>query len=155
MKLIISEHGEILDHLNDGDRILRKESIDHLKNRFDVGCFVKVPIDELKLLLPELSQNEKAFLMDISPFVGYVDCKLRFPNTNRDLTSKHLEQITGLSRTSIYRVVKGLREKSIIYGEYHINPWVLSRGNEFDIKVREWFGEYRIRSLGGKTWREL
>jgi len=155
MKFIISEHGEILDQLNEGDRILRKKSIEYLNSQFDVGCFVKVPVDELKLLLPELSKNEKAFLMDISPYVGYCDCKLRYPNTNRDLTGKHLEQITGLSRTSLYRVLKGLTEKHIIHGEYHINPWVLNRGNEFDVKVREWFGDYKVRSLGGVTWREV
>lgn len=156
-KYVVNSHGELLDELGPGDRILRAKSIEYLNGvmDFEGGSFVKGGVDEMLLLMRELSIQEKAFILSVVPYVSYVDCKLRWPQTNHELNLEHLLQITGMGKSSIYRVVKDLKEKKILYGKYHLNPWLFFRGNKMDPRLKEWFGEYRVRSKGGVAWQEL
>ena len=156
-KLVISEHGELLDELNTGDRILRAKSIEFLKKSELIvdGGFVKLPIEELQLLLPELNIQEKSFLMSVAPYVGYDDCKLKWPKNGYDITSEQLLGIVGGSKSGFYRVINSLTDKRLLYGKYYINPWVLNRGKNQGKELRKYFKDYKIRSMGGIEWRAL
>lgn len=154
-KYIVNSHGELLDELGPGDRILRAKSVEYLKSNFESGAFVKGSVDELRLVMPELNIGEKSFILSIVPYIGYDDCKLRWPNTAHDIRMEHLTNIVGCSKSGLYRVTKSLRDKKILHGKFYMNPWLFFRGNKIDPRLIRWFGEYKIRSLGGVAWREL
>jgi DNA-binding MarR family transcriptional regulator len=61
---IIDDNGQIIGHLKEGDRILRKESIEYLENYqvWKLEHFYKGNTAELRKMFQILSTPEKAFL---------------------------------------------------------------------------------------------
>lgn len=179
--LVINEHGEIVDEtkegryvkLDNGDRVVRKKSIEYLKNKGKYSkagrkyiniladSFTKVNLNELELILKELDVYEKAFLMSIVPYVGYEDCVLKRRNGIL-LDIDDFVKLSSMSRAKIYNVIISLIDKHIIYKkkvgkriEYYVNPWLLSRGDKLEERLKEMFGEYEIRSKGMKKWNRI
>lgn len=166
--------GEIIDTISAGDRIVRKESSDsyrknikkHLKEeptyqRWDLDDFYRANISELTLLMDDLSQFEKAFLFSISPYVSYEESALKYKN-NADIGTEHLIKITGMSRTTVYKTIDSLIKKDIIYRgmnsrsrQYFVNPWIFSKGSRINKVLKIMFGNYEIRLLGNKKWKDI
>lgn len=179
--LLINEHGEIIDEtkegryvkLDKGDRVVRRKSLEYLKNRGKYSktdrryiniladVFTKVNLEEFKLILIELNVYEKAFLLSIIPYVGYEDCVLKRRN-GAVLDIDDFVKLSGISRAKIYEVIFSLGNKYIIYKKkvnkktkYYINPWLFSRGDKLDENLKEMFGKYEIRCRSMKTWNNL
>ena len=149
--------------LYEGDRITRKNSIDYLGDTeiLGISSFFKGCIDELKLLLPELSTVEKAFLISMAPYVGYSDCCLKHGN-NKDMLPIHMQQITKMGKSSVYNVLESLIKKDIIYKgknstnrQYFVNPWLFNKGIRVNKVLRTMFKNYRIRSKDNIKWQDL
>lgn len=159
------ETGEIINKAKKGDKvkITRKESIEYLSQfqTWKIEHFYKGHTDEIRKLMNELSTNEKAFLFSVAPYVGYDDCCLKYPNGN-DIITKHLIDITGLSKNRLYKTVKSLVKKDIIYkGEnsktrqYFINPWLFCKGHRVNKVLKTMFKNYKIRIYGNTKWMDL
>lgn len=149
--------------LYDGDRITRKNSIDYLNDTEIMGIdsFFKGCIEELKLILPELSNMEKAFLISLAPYVGYNDCCLKHGN-NSDILPQHMADITGLSERCIYDILTKLITKDIIYKgkhskgkQYFVNPWLFNKGIRINKVLKTMFRNYKIRSKDNTKWKDL
>lgn len=160
--LIDKDTGEEI-FLYDGDRITRKNSIDYLNDTEIMGIdsFFKGCIEELKLVLPELSNIEKAFLISLAPYVGYSDCCLKHGN-NSDILPQHMADITGLSERCIYDVTSKLITKDIIYKgknskgkQYFVNPWLFNKGVRINKVLKTMFKNYKIRSKDNIKWKDL
>ncbi len=157
--------GEVENELREGDRvkITRKESIDYL-NQFqswEMERFYKGHIGEITALMKELSTNEKAFLFSIALYVGYEDCCLKYLN-GRDITTKDLLVITGLSNGALHKTINSLVKKDIIYKgknsknrQYFINPWLFCKGNRINKVLKTMFKNYKVRVCDGVKWKDI
>lgn len=171
--VISMETGEITDDLYPGDRIVRGKSAESYRSykknskstpdyqKWDLDNFYRANISELTLLLEELSQSEKAFLFSISPYISFEDCHLKYHN-NVDIGTEDLVKITGMSRTTVYETIKALLDKDIIYKgknsktrQYFVNPWIFSKGSRINKVLKAMFGNYEIRVLGNKRWKDI
>lgn len=172
--VISSDTGEQMNDIFPGDQIVRRESSESYKKyvksksekeksyqRWDLDNFYRANISELTLLLEELSQSEKAFLFSISPYISFEDCHLMYHN-NVDIGTEELVKITRMSRTTVYKIIDSLISKDILYKgmnsktrQYFVNPWIFSKGSRINKVLKTMFGNYEIRILGNKKWKDL
>lgn len=128
---------------------------------WDLKHYSKVNTDELRLLLPELSKNERIVLFSLLPYVGYDDCLLKHIN-GKELNIEGIAKISSLSASTVEKVVESLRHKDILYKgknsrnvQYFINPWICSRGSKLSKVLKTMFQNYEVQSFGGIKWKDL
>jgi DNA-binding MarR family transcriptional regulator len=160
--IINPETGEKVSQLNEGDRILRKQSLDRLENyqTWNIKHFYKGNIEELKELNKELTISEAGFLFKMIPYINYSDCLICHAN-GRDINQQDLCDITGLSRTRVHEIIKDLIDKDVLYKgknskslQYFVNPWLFARGNTINKVLKSMFKNYKIKVLNVK-WKNL
>lgn len=126
--------------------------------------FIKGNVEELLLVLPELSIYEKAFLGSVQPYIGYQDCMLKMTTEagERDVLFRDLLEIVNIGKTKLTEVIRSLREKDILYvgknsrnNQYFVNPWLFNKGARINKVLAAMFQNYRIRSMGGVRWKDL
>lgn len=84
---LIREKGRYVE-LNEGDRILRKRSIEYLKSKsndpeyqkWNMPNFIKLNGEEIDAIADTLDIYEQALLFRLTPYVGYEDCCLKHRN---------------------------------------------------------------------------
>ena len=172
---VINPDGEIVNHINKGDKIVRKSSIDAFKeikeNEAKASCeswdmreFYKANTEELQLISKELSQNEKAFLFSIAPYISFDSNILQIGKGRKadDIGTEDLIGITGMSRSVLYYTIDLLHKKDIIYKgknsrnrQFYINPWLYCKGNRINKVLRDMFKNYKIRSRNNVLWKDL
>lgn len=166
-KLIIdSSTGEILNELSPGDKIVKKKTIDFLKEQKDlqewnITHFYKGNIDEIKKLNNDLSIYEMGLLYAIVPYVNYDDCCLKYSN-GTELTFDDIVQLSNISKGKVSSTLNNLLKKDIIYRgrnskgmQYFVNPWLFCRGSKINVILKTMFKNYRIRVHQGKKWSEI
>lgn len=123
--------------------------------------YSKVNTDELRLLLPELSKNERIVLFSLLPYVGYDNCLLKHMN-GKPLNIESIANISDLSISTTEKTVNSLREKYILCKEkinknvqYYINPWICSRGSKLDGTLKMKFKNYKIRIYKDVEWQDI
>ena len=128
---------------------------------WDLKHYSKVNTDELRLLLLELNKNERIVLFSLLPYVGYDDCLLKHMN-GKELNIEGISKISGLSVSTVEKVVESLRYKDILYKgknsrnvQYFINPWICSRGSKLSKVLKRMFQNYEVQSFGGIKWKDL
>lgn len=128
---------------------------------WDLKHYSKVNTDELRLLLPELSKNERIVLFSLLPYAGYDDCLLKHMN-GKELNIEGIAKISSLSVSTVEKVVESLRHKDILYKgknsrnvQYFINPWICSRGSKLSKVLKRMFQNYEVQSFGGIKWKDL
>ena len=176
---VVSEKtGEITNEIFPGDKIVRGKSKDSYKQyvkknskdnksekaeyqNWDLDNFYRANISELTLILKELSSTEKAFLLSISPYISFEDCHLKYHN-NVDIGTEDLANITQMSRATVYKTIETLIDKDIIYKgrnsktrQYFVNPWIFSKGSRVNKVLKAMFGNYKIRMLDNKKWKDI
>jgi predicted transcriptional regulator len=162
------ETGEVLGHIYEGDRITRQESLSAYRLRqekekelipWGVDPFYKGYIEELQLITPELSGNEKIMLFSIIPYISYEDCCIKDVEGN-DIGTEELVELTGLSRAAVYKTIETLIEKDVIYKgknsrnrQYFVNPWLFAKGRQINKVLQTMFKNYYIR-MYEMTWKQ-
>ena len=162
-KLVVDEcTGEILNELNEGDRIVRKKSLEYLANMntWKIEHFYKGHIGEIRSILSELNRNERAFLFSIASYVGYEDCCLKHDNGN-ELKFSDLIKLSGMAKSLTSEVVNSLIKKDILYKgknskniQYFINPWIFCKGQRINNVLKTMFKNYRVRVVN-KKWKDI
>lgn len=156
--------------LNEGDRILRKASLESFsrikeKNKqyenWQINTFVKGNIEELRKIMSELDVYEKAFLYSITPYISYEDCCLKYDN-GKEIGFDALVEITGISKGKLSSVITSLVAKDILYKgknsknvQYFVNPWLFCKGNRINKVLKTMFKNYEIRTLDKTKWKDL
>lgn len=162
-RLIVDEaSGELIDKIYEGDRILRKGSIERGEKiqEWRLKNFFKGHIGEVKKWMKELTPAEKAILFTVGPYVGYKDCCLKYAD-GHDFRFDDIVELSGLSRGSVSETINSLRKKDILYKgqnsdgiQYFMNPWLFCKGAEINNVLQTMFENYRIRVFGGMKWGE-
>lgn len=172
---VINSYGETVNHINKGDKIVRKSSIDAFKEvkekeakisceSWDIKEFYKANTEELQLISKELSQNEKAFLFSIAPYISFDSNILQIGKGRKaeDIGTEDLIEITGMSRSILYQTIELLHKKDIIYKgknsrnrQFYVNPWLYCKGNRINKVLRDMFKNYKIRSRNNVIWKDL
>lgn len=172
--IVNSETGEIINDLHQGDRIVRANSSESYKKvvkknsentsnyqTWNLDNFYRANISELALWMDDLSHTEKAFLFSVSPYISFEDCRLVYAN-GVDIGTEDFIKITKLSRSVVYDTINSLIKKDILYKgrnsrtrQYFVNPWLFSKGNRINKVLKAMFGNYKIKVLNGKRWKDL
>lgn len=163
-RLVVSEEtGEITNTLEDGDRIVKKKSVEALQDqlKMEYKDFAVLNTEELNLLMQELSMYEMVALFRLLPYVKYSSCLLAYKN-GRGIGTEDIPKLVGISRNKTYEVVEDLIKRDILYKgknsrevQYFINPWIIYRGKFVNKVLQDMFQNYRIRSKGGTKWKNL
>ena len=162
-----TDTGERLTDINEGDRILRKQSIEAMQKSgelYDVWRiehFYKGNLDEVRKQLECLTVYEKAFMFSIVAYVGYQDCCIKYDN-GRCMDFDDLVKISGISRSKVSDVINTMRKKDIIYKgmnsqgiQYFINPWLFCKGNRVNAVLKTMFKNYHIKVMNNVKWGDL
>lgn len=161
-KADIVKDGEIIDEINEGDRLLRYKSLEYLKDTqvWKIENFFKGNNDELRNWMNDLSVNEKALLFTISVYVGYEDCCIKYDNGN-PLNFDDIVRLSCLSRGAVSLTLNTLIKKDILFrGKnsrerlYFINPWIYCKGNRINKVLKTMFRNYKIRVIN-KHWKDI
>jgi hypothetical protein len=155
--------GEVISELRDGDRILRKESLDYLSDyeTWNLNDFFKGYAGELRKVLPALSMAEKAVFVSIIPYVSYRACNLQYSN-GEDMNFEDIIKVSNVARATGLSAVTRLIEKDILYkgknskgNQYFVNPWLVCKGNTINKVLKEMFKNYHIQIMGGAQWKDV
>lgn len=160
---IVDTNGECISELFEGDRIVRKKSVDYLQTTYEwkIEHFYKGHIEEIRKVLFDLSMPEKAFLFSVATYVGYEDCCLKYDN-GKELAFSDIIEITGMSKGQVSATINSLIKKDILYKgknsqqrQYFVNPWLFCKGNRINKVLATMFSNYRIRILDNKQWKTI
>ncbi len=166
---------ELKNYINKGDKIVRQSSIESFKalkaKQSDGVCmdwnmrnFYKSNTEELKLILKELTQNERSLLLSMTPYIIFENNSLQIGKGEElhDIGTEELVDISGMSRSVVYETIKSLIDKDVIYkgknsknAQYYINPWLFCKGNRINTVLKNMFKNYKIRSQGNILWKDL
>lgn len=123
--------------------------------------FYKGNTDEIRKLLQDLSQNERAFLFSVVTYIGYNDCCIKHDD-GKTMDASDLARITKMGKSLLYATIESLRQKDIVYKgknsggmQYFVNPWLFSKGNKIDSVLRTMFKNYKIKVMGNQTWGSI
>lgn len=134
--------GEIVDELKEGDSIRRKSQDDYYNKRKklicmeDNGNFVKLFNKIISTLgTEEMTANEYKVCLRLLEYIEYESGILKYPNNGKIIKTSDIMKITGLSKSTVIRVMKTLVSKRI-YGVhktgkencYTVNPFIFMKG---------------------------
>ncbi len=170
-RLVIGDDGVVLTELYDGDRIVRANSIESYKEQrqrqldyllehkdyINYDEFLLVNGKELKLVLEDLDDREKACVLSILPYVRYQSCLICYKN-GKAINADDIGSIVGKSRRRALEAIEKLIKKGILYKgrnshevQYFFNPFLVKKGQYVDKVLKTMFRNYYIRSLGKKV----
>ena len=147
---ICTKDGEIIDtlsskesyaKLDEGDRILRKKSIESFEKMVEIRMrFAKVNF----IIFGDICRKYSIFPYLIQ-YVGYMNGRLVFRN-GKDITRKNLPKICKVSMATVNRQLIGLISDDIIKpvkenGKtvYYMNPYVVHLGKKINLSTYEMF----------------
>lgn len=143
-----AQSGEIFE----GDRILRKETDEFLKETVEIlpeEPYIKAYKRSLFDLAKFLSGTEVQFLHYLLQFLSFESGALKL-DTGVFLVRSRMSDETGLSLKTIDRLLKRLKEQQIIGRnsvgrevQYFMNPWLFMRGKRINKTLYEMFKNSR------------
>lgn len=125
--------------LNEGDRVLRKKSIDFLKNTDEIQkteMYVKFFLKSASVLAREkLSSTEMSVCLELLQYVRYDTGYLAYENGSKLTLDDIKRRCDFVSSTSIVRAIDELVGKKILAkvrtgkeNNYLVNPYIFMRG---------------------------
>ena len=152
---VVSEYGEILNEIYEGDKIVRPEQ-DEYKRTHIIGfkkkeAFVKVFVHPVTALFKELPTKEYAVTMALMPFISYNDGILRYDGKIVD--GKTISDVLGENYETFKRIITSLIKKDILgrierpsdtYANKTkkclvVNPFIFLRGQDIERDIVEMF----------------
>ena len=116
---VVNEHGEVIDTIDgyghyaklyDGDRVLRKKSIQYLNDTIDIKYrFVKVNPH----IYSDIA-NQYPIINTLIKYVGYMDGILSYRN-GKNIRLKDIHKICNVSESTAKRQLKGLIQRDVIH----------------------------------------
>lgn len=145
--IINKETGEIVDELNEGDRIRKKAQDDFYKSQSDLieintdEDFVKIFGRTMSMLMKEedLTLNEVKICLHMISYIGYESGLLRYENNGKLLKLKDIEEITKLPKRSVVRAMNSLVSRKVFgvhktgkENAYTVNPFIFMKGRQIN-----------------------
>ncbi len=144
-----------------GDRLLKKNSLDYLKEqeqkeknqKWNLPDFVKSNAPELKAINKDLEFHELAVLSILGNYINYDGCLMVSSKKSMNFTA--MVKITKIHKDTLRKTIKSLVNKKIMYQNsfgvgkdniYYINPMLFHKGDRITDKQKEMFGDYYYRN---------
>lgn len=152
LKLINTDTGEVKAEMMPGDRIVRKKSIDYLTSTVEVNKdepFVKVYTRTMFKVAQTLTGTENQFVNYLMQYIQYNSYVLANDN-GKVLRRCNMISETGLSETSIDRLLAGLVDKQILAKtrtggdlQFYANPYLFGKGKRVNSTIEKMFSNTR------------
>lgn len=159
--IVNKETGEVVDELKLGDKVIKKENQEKVKDYFDEfdvdfqkeKRFIKM-FDGMNDIRKHLNGNEALVLLGLLDFICYDDCIIRKGGhgNGKKLTIKELSDemeinyntfrgiITSLCKKGVLGIHKtGNKDTKILTKSIIVNPYILMRGNKINKTVLSLF----------------
>lgn len=154
---IVSNDGEITNEIYEGDRIIRKETIDYFNETIEIGKgekFYKVwECAKVELDDELLTGSQWRLLNMMGHYIQYQTCLLTFSN-GVPLTLEHISQIMNMPERTTFRAIEGLVKKKIIGKfkigheiKYYMNPFIYMKGKRVNKTLISMFGKSKWAQL--------
>lgn len=127
--------------------------------------FIKLYEKELEMLFDNgvINFQELGFMVFLAlKFTQYEDNTLRNPDGS-NCTQKDIISISGMSKPTVSRLIKGLIEKKLIFEKQHdtvlnakrymITPYIFYKGKMMDTKLKGKFKE--LNQIFTDTWKNI
>ena len=153
--IVDTETNEILGELEQGDRIIKKKSVEYLGSTDVVETRPKDPFIKLyyninKVLMGEFSSiSDYVLFHTLIHFVRYDSCKLAYDN-GVELKLKNIIEESGLPSSTCRRAVDKFVDKGLLYKErttYYCNPYVFCKGNRVYRSTLEKFNSTKYKKF--------
>lgn len=130
--------GEVLTLLDDGDRVLRQNSINKITNttRINEGRgYVKVFADSINMLIQDnISHTELKVLFAVMPYIRYETGLISHGN-GEYISMKSLVELCDMSQRTVYGAIEKLVRKRVLAKvrtgreiKFYANPYIFMRG---------------------------
>lgn len=163
--IVSVDTGEILDEINEGDRLRKITSeqteyvSSHIINFNKEELFVKLYIHAVSVLRKYLTPTEFMFAMSLVEFVSWEDCILRngTHGNNHIIDSKELAKLLEMDESVVRRLISSLKKKGVIgkhetgtilnnsdskvKSVYTVNPYIYFRGINVNKSVEAFYAE--------------
>jgi hypothetical protein len=149
---IVNGNGEVICEIFEGDRIVRAQSVELLKQTIEwkkEKPFVKVFIDYLPKLANELSGGAVTTAIRLAKYVNYGSGLLSKSNGGKPLTHKDIEDIMGYTERQVIRIMSELVEHKIMFkgrtgrtNQYYANPHIMVKGVQINKTLEAMFADY-------------
>lgn len=135
---VINKHGEVVNEIRPGDRIVRAKSLDCLIDTVELNKgkeFIKVYPKMMFEVSKKLSGVESQMLNYLIQYIGYQTGILTFSN-GRALTRSHIAQETEQDVKTVDKIMSSLIKKQVL-GKHKsgkkvcflANPFIFMKGN--------------------------
>jgi len=162
--IVVRDTGEITSSLNEGDRILRKKTVDYLESTVEIlpdAPYVKAFMKPLSMLSESLSGPESFMVYYLLQYLSYESGILLHSN-GKILTRSYITEEIGQSERQVDRTLDKLREKHVlkkVLGAKRevsiiMNPWLFMRGKRINKTLYEMFKNSRwakVHEINNKT----
>ena len=151
MALIILDQatGEILGNLDEGDRILKKKSLDHLADTITIPkeeTFKKMYDQSIRAVIDcKLSGADYAIMLYMASNLRYQSNAVQHPN-GRLITRETLTSEMGLNKETVKRAIRSLISQGIIVevdstvGKvFVVNPYIFNVGDKISKTMHDLF----------------
>lgn len=147
-RYIITNDGEIVDKISEGDRIVRANSVEKFNDTIEINKsdnFIKVYTKCLFEISSEITGAESVLLMFLLQYLQYQTGILTHSN-GALLTREYIMSDTKQSQRTIDRSLEGLIKKRIL-GKHRtgktvcftVNPFIFMKGNRVNKTLAKFF----------------
>lgn len=152
-KDIVNECGEVIDHLYEGDRILRKQSKEFISDTVEINQkepYVKAYIAPL-FQISKLIDGTTNQLMNliVFNFLSYETGILQHGN-GKPLTRKCIVELSGLNEKTVDKSISKLIELQVLgkhktgrFTQYTANPFIFMKGRRVNKTLVKMFENSR------------
>lgn len=146
VKKIVNSDGEIVGKIFDGDRIIRKSSIEYLKNteKSMIDNFIKISNESIDVLL-ELNLSEIKIFLIACKYIRYESGLIAFKNGN-PLSYKDFATLLNVHEVTASKKIESLIKKNILCRErngnkvyYYGNPNIFCKGKRINKELYKKF----------------
>lgn len=156
--MVVNDDGEIIDIINQGDRIVRQKSIESYNKEGYTRIngsdnFIKVYTKCLFEIGNELNGRESSMLYYLLQYLRFDDCILAHSN-GKLLTRDFIIKDLGQNERTVDRALHGLISKGILGKHktmydwtYTINPYIFMKGNKVLSVVAKFYSKTKWANL--------
>lgn len=145
---VINSEGEIVNQINSGDRIVRKESIEYLTDTIELNKneqYIKVYTKTMFEVAKCLDGTSNQLINFLIPYISYQTGILTYSN-GRVLNKNAIIKLTGLNKDTVHRCIEKLIDYKILGKHktgrdvcYTVNPYIFMKGNRVNKTLVKFF----------------
>lgn len=165
LALIDTDTGETIRtvEMSEGDsvRLIHRTAKNMEFDGLPFDSFIKLNGEEVKYLSAELGNAQLSFLLSLLPYLSYIDNCIK-DGHGSPMSVANIAERLGVTRCTANRLINELIDEDLLCRaknskefQLFLNPWFAGKGNRCNRVLSTMFRNYRVRSMGGKRWKDL